>query len=429
MYRPMLFVTAVSLIAPIEAGAQRYTTIAVKDSGIILARPGRCSVTMRDTKPGNAVAFDTVEVTVVDTEEEAVITKLPIALELLVDGTVVEAWSPGDSLPHLYVTGARVNERKTIAVRRADTPLPLCVVGPQFVQIVPDSGNSWVILSLIKSISGLVPPNELFELRLKFGGGFPVHDPARSDSAVVHRAKVAAVAQLEATKYAMLDAKQKERLARARSFDDTANVADWRHFAPWYVERGPTRWVRRWPHFSTARVFTMASADLNLSTETDTAGRDTTRQLAIPDGGFSLNYIVSTQPRTDRMLFANGAFKIFNGRNYVGGGFGGMELEDSRLRGTLLTVTYLYGLYRDSISVVAKTTDGKDTTVTKELYRRHNILLEFYVRAPGLNLLDRLRIRGGLMFPFGRVPVGQQRLHPETRITVSVPIVDLIPFR
>ena len=426
--RRCLVIIVLTFLTVTTSEAQRYTTFTIPDSAIIFARPGRCSIEFKDLDFGTDVAFDTVGVVVTDAAKKP--RKSPVALDLLVDGSVVQSWSVADSVRKV-ATGARIHERSTLAVRRSDIDNPLCVAGPQLLRIAADSGDSWVILSLIKSISGLVPPNELFELRLRFGGGFPQVSPEASDSAIVQRAKARAIGRLRNSRGEPIspvppgiDARA---LARARSYSDSAEAAGWKHFAPFSV-RGP---LRRWfgRYVSGQRLFTMATADVNLATQVDTAQKDTTKRFGVPDGSFSLNYIASIDRRVDRMGFATAMFKIFNARNYVGAGYGGIELAGSRLYGTMLTVSYLYGLYRDTVSVAQKTAAGADTVVQKELYNRHNVLLEFYVRAPGLNLLDRLRIRGGLLFPFGRTPAGLYRARPESRIAVSVPIVDLTPFR
>jgi hypothetical protein len=91
-------------------------------------------------------------------------------------------------------------------------------------------------------------------------------------------------------------------------------------------------------------------------------------------------------------------------------------------------------LYADSIvsGVAADTVRNpvtmQDTIIARNVFRdspRYNIFLEFFLRVPRAQFLDRLRIRGGVLLPVGRAA---DKLRPETRITLSVPIVDLDRF-
>lgn len=192
---------------------------------------------------------------------------------------------------------------------------------------------------------------------------------------------------------------------------------------------------RKWTTYLSSReFFTTASIDISLSTRSDTTAADSAaRQLT--DAGFALNYIaaVHVAPIPDRMSFVSGLFRIFSTRGYVGGGVGGMELRGSRLEGTYVQVSYLYRVYADSVKL-SKADSARQAALIPDVATRanftgyepskgrDNIYIEFFVRVPHAQFLDRLRIRGGVLLPIRTLRA------PETRIVLSVPIVDLDRF-
>lgn len=315
----------------------------------------------------------------------------------------------GDTVPLCagLPAGARPNvtlDSLTVRRMREDSAR---VLGARGIRQI--TGRSFVILSLIKSIAGEIPQDEFFDLRLKFGGAAVQRDAFRE----------------VACPRAGLDSGIVTRLRRR---DDA-------------IERVCGVMEHSWLRSMMAkdRYFTAASVDVSLTTRADTTKADSTRRR-LTDAGLSLNWIAvgDTGITATRMWFASARYKIFNTKSFVGGGIGGLELAGSRLEGTHLTLSYLYRVYDDSLRLTNDTiavqqvpvpgtsATRPDTTKVPATFDRdltpHHAFLEFYVRVPGAQFLDRLRIRGGILFPL------QRRRRPEARIVLSVPVVDLDRF-
>lgn len=438
------------------AGAQRRTVMTIPLRSIVQGTAVNCSVSIAPiTAAAGRTALDTTIVAVVSDSNPDTPVDSPVELTLLVDDQPLRTTSHSDTLASAPTSGATSH---AYAVRARGIETPICVAGggptpavdtlvkrvteEQRVRLARTAlvGDSWVILSLIKSVSGRIPTNEFFDLRLKFGGEVLPLGPSRRerDSTAVARAKRMAVDRIRAaggdSAKLRVAVPNRRLLAQARTFEDSAEAADWgrdvsfqlRHLTLAHTAGRVHGWV------AGSRLFTMANIDLNLNTTPDTSKSDSTntsqKQPEITDAGFSVNYITSPVARSDRMGFAYGAFKVFNAKSYYGAGYGGLELRGSRLEGTMVTVSYLHRMYRDSTALTQKTSTGTDTTVTRELANTHNLFVEFFIRVPDVQILANLRIRGGVLYSLGRVPAGAVRPKPESRISISVPIVDLQRF-
>ena len=162
-------------------------------------------------------------------------------------------------------------------------------------------------------------------------------------------------------------------------------------------------------------LFSLGSIDVSLSTRRDTLDNSNRGKL-LTDASYAL--LVPLEKRKvdwiemDRLPFAGAVFKVFNTRSFLGFQAGAMEMTGSRLEGSSVTFSLLRDLYpRGEV----------DTTLAKT-EARTNVLVEFFLRVPGAQFLDRLRVRGGVLLPFSATA------KPETRIVLSVPIVDLERF-
>lgn len=283
-------------------------------------------------------------------------------------------------------------------------------------------GNSYVILSLIKSIAGEIPDDEFFDIRLKLGGDFGDRGTSASrrltaDSLVVRAARVAAEyrtltaeADTGSDTVAAQRARKRADKARREAEDLLGDAED--------ARQGKA------PFFLPARLFTLANLDVALSSrrdqQTDTNGtiQETRESERLTEAGLSINYIVTSAWRDDipdRLGFLQAQYKVFDTRSFVGAGYGGLELRGSRLEGSMVTVSYLRRLYSDSI----RTAGG---TLAK-IENRDYGFLEFYIRVPGVQFLDRLRVKGGILLPLS----GDQE-RTQYRVTLSVPITDLARF-
>jgi hypothetical protein len=162
-------------------------------------------------------------------------------------------------------------------------------------------------------------------------------------------------------------------------------------------------------------LFSLGSIDVSLSTRRDTLGEEDRSKL-LTDASYALLIpLERRKPDTlpaDRLPFAGAVFKVFNTRSYLGIQAGAMELSGSRLEGSSVTFSLLRDLYPSG---------PVDTTLASP-QARTNALIEFFLRVPGAQFLDRLRVRGGVLLPFS------DDARPETRIVLSVPIVDLERF-
>lgn len=215
-------------------------------------------------------------------------------------------------------------------------------------------GNSYVSLSLIKSVAGQIPKSEFFDLRFKLST----------------------------------------------------------------------------PH--TVRLFTTANLDVALSqSESDTATNS-----RLTDAGFQFNWVVPRlfplKPLTpslrhlpdnsdtliyDRVTALTGGYKLFNTVSYFVIGISGHELKGSRLEGSFASLSYAHRLLANP--TINSGTDTTDVTRARAL---HNLLFEFFIRVPGVQFLDKLRVRGGLLLPM------KAGYAVETRIVLEVPIVDVTRF-
>lgn len=366
--------------------AQVTATLALRGSAVAAGLPNTCSSELRPGGDVDAPAtVDSIRVRVVNDSTPASGTPSPARLVVLVGADTLGELRVGDTVATFTDTSRTPG--RTLIVTRRDSQTALCAVDlrPIFGRIITDPivrqlvardsaqldslrnrqrlrGNSFIVLSLIKSISGEIPDAEFFDLRMKFGGEVRRGEPRG---------------------------------------------------------KGLASWISRQYRKVDARLFTFASLDVSLSTRADTSAADSLRRR-LTDATLSLNLMLSgdssvLSPRTS--FISAPYFKVFNTKSYLGAGYGGLELRGSRLEGTMVQVSYLYQLYPDS----AQTTTGNATSFEKVKQRNH-VFLEFFVRVPGAQFLDRLRLRGGVLLPVGR------RVRPETRIVLSIPIVDLDRF-
>lgn len=180
-------------------------------------------------------------------------------------------------------------------------------------------------------------------------------------------------------------------------------------------DTGATRLENFWH-----RYFVVAAIDVALSTARDTTAKDSlSRRLT--DATLGIDYTWTPPPEgpvPDRIGFIGPLFKVFNTRSYVGPAIGGLEMRGSRLEGSSISLSAMYRLYAQSRD---STVNG--VTATGPLIRnRWYGYLEYYIRVPGVQFLDRLRVRGGLLLPFGT----QESV--TYRVVLSVPILDLTRF-
>jgi hypothetical protein len=179
---------------------------------------------------------------------------------------------------------------------------------------------------------------------------------------------------------------------------------------------------------SASRLFTLGNLDVALSqAATDTANRKLT------EGGFSFNLLFQQSTSKRKIEDSNGNLKPIPQRGtYAGLGFrifntvqflnlftiGGVELLGSTLEGSSASVSYVHRMYRNPSIPVGTT----DTTNALRPRADNNLLIDFFLRVPGVQFLDRLRLRGGLLLPL------KKPYSMESRIVLTVPIVDLQRF-
>ncbi len=208
-------------------------------------------------------------------------------------------------------------------------------------RLASDSGSSYVMLSLIKSVAGQIPASEFFDLRLRFAGR--------------------------------------------------------------------------------SRTFTTGNIDIALSQ----SAADTAANTRLTEAGFAYNWRIGRSATTirsgaqvpARLTAVTLGYKIFNTVSYATLGLSGHELRGSLLEGSFITMSYARRLLPNP-AIPA----GTDTTNVNRPRADDYLLIDFFIRVPNAQFLDKLRIRGGLAVPVrSGFPV-------ESRIVLSVPVVDLQRF-
>jgi hypothetical protein len=410
-----LLVTAILGLASVPTGAagQTHSTVSVLAQLITdTARarvPTICGVQTRVTAGERtliAATQDTLVLRILGDSAGTIEVGAPENLELFSGGVPVDSVLAGQARrTHSSNVGALIQTPLTI-VRRRDSVMvctaTLAKAEPTSGDTIPlhlahekqraiDSlqlqkavtGQSFIILSLIKSIAGEIPRDEFFDIRLRLGG------PAARRQADI-----------------------RQELQTKKTAADSAEVT----------------------LVSIPKVFTTASVDISLSTRASDSLSDTTSGKRLTDASLAINWVVTKDygaiPDRIGSIMAPW-FKVFNTQSYIGVGYNGLELVGSRLEGSTVAVGYLYRYYDDSSRVRTDTTivtdpgTGGMTTTIRDVFRartRHSLFLEFFLRVPRAQFLDRIRVRGGVLFPLER------GLRPETRIVLSVPIVDLDRF-
>jgi hypothetical protein len=389
--------STVSVPAPWIANATRQLAVPACELATRAAQGERALV---------AATSDTLLVRILQDTTGAVESGTPDSLALVSDGKLIDSMGVGQSRkPHPSNAGtlvpstlAVVRQRDsvtvcTVALRRGEAAstdtLPLHLA--RNLQREIDSlrlqravkGSSFIMLSLIKSVAGKIPEDEFFDIRMRLGGPGP-----RKPSDIL------------------------KDLSKAKSRADSQAVDT--------MNKSP--------------AFTSASIDVSLASRASDSLTDTASSRRLTDATLALNWIVKTDYGRipDRIGYIIAPwFKVFNTQSYLGAGYGGLELQGSRLEGSTVNFGYLYRYYDDSLKVrtdTVVTTDpgtGATSTEFRDVFRsrtRHNLYMEFYLRVPGAQFLDKLRVRGGVLFPLER------KLVPETRIVLSVPILDLDRF-
>ena len=389
-----VFLFGLALSVATHLDAQSVVRFTLNAADVAAGRSNLCDIGLRSPKAGTS---DSIHLDIAKDKSTSplVYDHTPVDIRITVDDKLAGTLPAGKDSVTLTSPFAPANGR-VVSIWRVDASQPLCSTTPTAASatvirdtllrrlVMNDSaqtdsmrtmqrmrGSSFVILSLIKSIAGEIPRDEFFDLRLKFGG---------------------------------------ERVPPRGRHDAKSLFGLWQGWTPY---------------------FTAASVDISLSTRSDTTGADSLRKR-LTDAGLSANYIVAgdSGPVPRRVAYLSGLFKIFNTKSYVGGGLGGLELRGSRLEGSWVRLSWLYRVYNDSVLSVAATKtlapNGRDSVVVVpaiyDFPTPRNLFLEFYVRVPNAQFLDRLRIRGGILFPLDRTR------RPESRIVLSVPVVDLDRF-
>ena len=437
----LVLLSLVPVAVPRVSAGQQRGSITVSVNRVI-GTGGKCSATAMRTTAGQGLPMDTVVVKVVaDTGTDARV-KTPLTLILLRDAIPVDSLLPSaDTILYTAVSTPAVvasysvrprGGRDICSLALAATEPPLADTSVHARQATADSlermgqyrraeetGNSFVILSLIKSISGEIPNDEFFDIRMKFGRASKHYDPLLADSAQRSAAALRVAAQRAADRYAIT--KTPEDSAKRAAAEYLAKSATWR----------ANRMTQAFSDVG-SRIFSFASIDVALSTRVDTGKADTVTNRRLADAQLSLNYIVvrpsSRSIIPDRIGYVGGIFKVFDTRSFLGVQYGGLELRGSRLEGTSVQVAYLRRLYADSVLVAPGVPAGTNTPAKDPeyatLHNRNYAYVEFYIRVPRAQMLDRLRVRGGLLMPIG----SGVRERTSYRVTLSVPIVDLTRF-
>jgi hypothetical protein len=276
----------------------------------------------------------------------------PVSLTLKVDTTSIGTLIAGDArLP----TGAPVGKfaTGTIRVVKTDDGRQVCWVALAPARSLADSvmlgrirsaqrelenrrawaevtGQSFLILSLIKSIAGEIPEDEFFDIRLKFA--LPL------DS--THLARVLAGEPLRASQRRVRDsvaALQKRQMDSLGVIRDTALHARIQDSlkAAHRMTRDSLKAAQKYTFSSLGydnpprlRLFTTASLDVSLSSRStaDTTAADSTRGKRLTDASAALNWTIGP----DYSLFPVRTgyasvpyFKIFNANSYLGVGYTG----------------------------------------------------------------------------------------------------------
>ena len=427
---------------PGTTAAQQRGVISVTEKKV-LGTGGECTATATPTQVTAGPPFDTIVVRVVADTGKDVIRRSPLTIVLWRNGIPLDslpnatesilqsvATSPTATVTYtLRASGARDLCRLALAATSppvADTTQAARLATADSLERAAkhkraaETGNSFVILSLIKSISGQIPEDEFFDLRMKFGGDFGDYDAAAADSA--HRAALELSAVADRLEEAFAETRTAADSVKATNARRRANMASA------HAERAAQA-----SFWTPSRIFSFASIDVALSTRVDTGQIDTVTNQRLTDAQLSMNYIVTGPPRTkipDRIGYAGALFKVFDTRSFLGIQYGGLELSGSRLEGTSVNVAYLRRLYPDSVQVQpGKPADPQTNTpatapVYAVIHNRNYAYTEFYIRVPGAQFLDRLRVRGGLLLPIGK----GTRERVTYRVTLSVPILDLTRF-
>lgn len=177
--------------------------------------------------------------------------------------------------------------------------------------------------------------------------------------------------------------------------------------------------------------FTMANIDIALS-----QGSGDTLNRRLTEGGLTLHLAPhkdncavhrcldgpdarKNREIRDREMALGGGYKIFNGVSYFQLGYGGYELMGSALEGSFATASWAHRLLANPTVPPDASEEVKAALRPRAL---DNLLIEFFIRVPRVQFLDRIRIRGGILLPF------KGGFDPESRIVLSVPVVDLLRF-
>lgn len=492
--------------APLRArlSAQTSLTITLRDSAIAKGIKNSCWFRMGPIPiAASGTADDTVHLQFVANSSDTTPSTTPLRLTVRAGagtGEVEQVRAGEHSIPLPFPS-------RTLPVGRVVVSTPsqpeLCVVAfddpsparqedsatTAFRDSLALVGNSYIILSLIKSISGEIPQREFFDLRMKFGGEITVDTAAigararrravaagygrrldylrrlRGDTAkwferVGDRQKRRLEAEVErASVSGGTPAQQKSNPtdpeASAKRRRDSAKVefeirrdsvlatlddsiARLERARDRAVDSVALKPARR--PITIDRAFLLSNFDIAF-TPSDDSTPPANRRFPLSDAGLTVNYTFLVPGRgrlPQRMAFASFGAKVFNFKSYYGPNIGLLEMRGSRLEGTYVTVGYARPLYRDSALVVDSnrvlpaallgSATSRVAPPPLERYERltnHNLYGEFFVRVPHAQFLDRLRIRGGLIYPIGP----RNRFSgPEARLTLSVPVVDLDRF-
>jgi hypothetical protein len=285
------------------------------------------------TKPPPVI--DSVIVRIVDDSSLSKTSHATMPLQLRLNGLAEKSIAMNDT-GAFYTSVASQQVTKTFELDSADKPV-CAKFSLNAKDTTGQNGNSFVLLSLIKSVAGQIPVDEFFDIRVKLQG------------------------------------------------------------APW--------------------LYTFGSLDVSLSTTQDTSAADSNARK-LTDATFSQNFIVlpaRNLAAPDREGALTLMYKVFDTRSFLGAGFTALELRHSRLEGSMITIAYVYRMY-------ASTEPTGTPQAGTAIRDRNYAYFEYYIRVPGAQFLDRLRVKGGLLLPFS----GPEA--PTYRVTLSVPILDLTRF-
>ncbi len=167
--------------------------------------------------------------------------------------------------------------------------------------------------------------------------------------------------------------------------------------------------------------FSFASIDFAFTEETteETDDEAEVTKENLTEVGFSLNYDLNKLFKSqDRHIFLGLSAKVFDSVPYAGVHLGSFETSNA-LFSSYLMIGYLRRWY----SINQEENDLLD----KKGYR-NNLFIEFSLHSPKLPFIQNIRLKGGVLLPFGDKTGSPDENDIKFRIAIEIPIGRVIRF-